>query len=64
VPTNNVDPSYANLVYQKNSIVHGCLYEMSPECKAVIDGLEGKVKYIKKKLYKFCLMVQILLLML
>ncbi|NET77324.1 MULTISPECIES: gamma-glutamylcyclotransferase family protein [Okeania] len=42
VPTNNVDPSYANLVYQKNSIVHGCLYEMSPECKAVIDGLEGK----------------------
>ncbi|NES89286.1 gamma-glutamylcyclotransferase family protein, partial [Okeania sp. SIO2B9] len=32
VPTNNVDPSYANLVYQKNSIVHGCLYEMSPEC--------------------------------
>ena len=42
VPTNNVDPSYANLVYQKNSTVHGCLYEMSPECKAVIDELEGK----------------------
>ncbi|MGD1717807.1 gamma-glutamylcyclotransferase family protein [Dapis sp. BLCC M172] len=42
IPTNNIDPSYANLVYKKNSIVHGCLYEISPECKAVIDGLEGK----------------------
>ncbi len=41
-PTNNIDPSYANIVYKKNSIVHGCLYEMSPECKAVIDGLEAK----------------------
>ncbi|MEM1170255.1 MAG: gamma-glutamylcyclotransferase family protein [Cyanobacteria bacterium P01_H01_bin.35] len=41
-PTNKIDPSYANIVYKKNSIVHGCLYEMSPECKAVIDGLEGK----------------------
>ncbi len=41
-PTNKIDPSYANLVYKKNSIVHGCLYELSPECKAVIDGLEAK----------------------
>ncbi len=41
-PNNKIDSSYANLVYKKNSIVHGCLYEISPECKAVIDGLEGK----------------------
>jgi len=40
--TNKVDPSYANLVYKKNSTVHGCLYEISPECQAVIDGLEAK----------------------
>ncbi|NEQ39052.1 MAG: gamma-glutamylcyclotransferase [Okeania sp. SIO3I5] len=42
VTINNIDPSYANLVYKKDSIVHGCLYEISPECKEVIDGLEAK----------------------
>ena len=42
VTINNIDPSYANLVYKKDSTVHGCLYEVSPECKAVIDGLEAK----------------------
>ncbi|NER05001.1 MAG: gamma-glutamylcyclotransferase [Okeania sp. SIO3C4] len=52
VPTNNVDPSYANLVYKKKSTVHGCLYEMSPECKAVIDGLEGKGQVYQEEIVR------------
>ncbi|MCL2925211.1 MAG: gamma-glutamylcyclotransferase [Trichodesmium sp. MAG_R04] len=50
----NIDPSYANIVYKKNATVHGCLYEISPTCKEVIDLLEGKGNVYQEENVEVC----------
>ena len=51
---NNIDPSYANIVYKKNATVHGCLYEISLACKEAIDLLENTGNLYQEENVEVC----------